>query len=230
MTRLVGMHARPDTIPLFPLRTVLFPRGILPLRIFETRYLTMIRDCSRDGTPFGVCLLLDSEGDAGDGVDRARMTTVGTAAEIIDFNTTEDGLLGVIGRGTDRFRIRSTRVRDDGLITADIDWLPAPAAQPVAPEHALLVEVLRQLHDQIAEQLRTQRKAGHERIDLAAMLEAFDEDDAGAVGNRLAELLPLEPHDRQVLLEMDEPQARLAALMRAISIERDDATDSPVTD
>jgi len=221
----------PDTIPLFPLRTVLFPGGILPLRIFETRYLNMIRDCSRGQTPFGVCLLLDdSEDDAsGQQTRQSRMTTVGTAAEIIDFNTTDDGLLGVVARGTRRFRIASTGVRHDGLITAAVDWLAEGPQASIQPQHAALVEVLRQLHEQISAKLR-QQGPDRDGIDLQSVLQNCDYDDAATVSFRLADLLPLTVHDQQVLLEMRDADERLDSLLRAISISGEDNDGSGQSD
>ena len=86
-------------IPIFPLRTVLFPDGFLPLRIFEQRYLKMVRDCASQGSVFGVCLILEGE----EAIAPVRTATTGTVAEIVDWYTLEDGLLGVSAVGADRF-------------------------------------------------------------------------------------------------------------------------------
>jgi len=217
------MQNWPETIPLFPLRTVLFPGGILPLRIFETRYLNMIRDCSREQSPFGVCLLLD-EADASSADQQpkqSRMTTVGTAAEIIDFNTTDDGLLSVVTRGTRRFRIATTGVRHDGLITAVVDWLAEGEPTAIKPQYATLVDVLRQLHEQISAKLK-QQGPNRDGIDLQSVLQNCDYDDASMVSFRLADLLPLAAHDQQVLLEMCDADERLDSLLRAISLSNED--------
>ncbi|MDA3933313.1 MAG: LON peptidase substrate-binding domain-containing protein [Gammaproteobacteria bacterium] len=214
----------PDNIALFPLRTVLFPGGILPLRIFETRYLNMIRDCSRAQSPFGICLLLDTDTEAEQKSTRARMTTIGTAAEIIDFNTTDDGLLSVVARGTRRFQILATQVKHDGLISADVSWIPVPTNSSVQPQHATLVDVLRQLHEQIVDKLRKQA-AQKDSIDVQSLLQDCDYDDAASVGFRLADLLPLDVHDQQVLLEMQDPDERLDSLLRAISMSNDESAD-----
>ena len=220
------MHNWPDTIPLFPLRTVLFPDGILPLRIFETRYLNMIRDCSREQLPFGVCLLLDEidDDDNQQQARQSRMTTVGTAAEIIDFNTTDDGLLGVVARGSRRFRIQSTAVRHDGLITAAVDWLTDANRHTIKPQYAMLVDVLRQLHEQISAKLQQQGR-DRDGIDLQSVVQDCDYDDASTVSFRLADLLPLAVHDQQVLLEMRDADERLDSLLRAISISSDSDDD-----
>ena len=78
-------------IPLFPLRTVLFPDGLLPLRIFEQRYLAMVRECARSESAFGVCLIVEGE----EAISPVRIAPVGTLAYIVDWFTLEDGLLGV---------------------------------------------------------------------------------------------------------------------------------------
>ncbi len=216
------MQNWPETIPLFPLRTVLFPGGILPLRIFETRYLNMIRDCSREQTPFGVCLLLDEndQAEADQQPRQSRMTTIGTAADIIDFSTTDDGLLGVVAHGSRRFQVVSTGVRHDGLITAAVAWMADDAPHTIQPQHAILVDVLRQLHEQIGSKLQ-QQADNRDDIDLRSMLQNCDYDDAATVGFRLADLLPLSVHDQQVLLEMSDADERLDSLLQAISISND---------
>ena len=90
-----------DEIPLFPLRTVLFPDGHLPLRIFEQRYLKMVRDCARSDSGFGVCLIVEGE----EAIAPVKTAQVGTLAQIVDWYTLEDGLLGVSVLGTRRFRL-----------------------------------------------------------------------------------------------------------------------------
>lgn len=187
------------SLPLFPLRTVLVPGGALGLRIFETRYLDMVRDCGRSGTGFGVCLILDGH-EAG---APATPAAVGTEARIEDFDTTPDGLLSLRVRGTRRFRVRRTRVRADGLILGEVDWCAPDPDDPLRPEHALLGDVLRQ----------TLERTGDGAIDIPQA--RFD--DAAWVGWRLAELLALDDATRQALLQEDDPHARLDRLIVAIS-------------
>lgn len=186
-------------LPLFPLRTVLVPGGALGLRIFETRYLDMVRDCGRSGTGFGVCLILDGA-EAG---APATPAAVGTEARIEDFDTTPEGLLALRVRGTRRFRVRQTRVRANGLVVGDVDWCAPDPDDPLRPEHALLGDVLRQ----------TLERAGTRAVDVPQA--RFD--DAAWVGWRLAELLPLDDATRQALLQEDDPHARLDRLIVAIS-------------
>ena len=186
-------------LPLFPLRTVLLPGGALGLRIFETRYLDMVRDCGRSGTGLGVGLILDGA-EAG---APATPAAVGTEALIEDFDTTPEGLLALRVRGTRRFRVRQTRVRANGLVMGDVDWCAPDPDDPLRPEHALLGDVLRQ----------TLERAGTRAVDVPQA--RFD--DAAWVGWRLAELLPLDDATRQALLQEDDPHARLDRLIVAIS-------------
>src|SRR5690606_8787603 len=106
-------------LPLFPLSSVLFPQGMLSLRIFERRYLDLVRDCARNDSGFGGCRIL-AGGEVG---EPAPPVTVGTRARIVDFHTNPDGLLGIHARGDRRFRVQHTRVRDNGLIHAQVEWI-----------------------------------------------------------------------------------------------------------
>jgi Lon protease-like protein len=187
----------PDAhIPLFPLHTVLVPGGHLPLRIFEPRYLDMIRDCSRDGGGFGVCLLLP---DAAGG-EHHHHARIGTLATISDFYTLDDGLLGITARGGQRFRILGTTVRDNGLLMGDVKWLQEAAQQAVPVECALLADIAGRFMDKVGANYPE-----HQASEL---------DDAAWVGYRLTEWLPLEPIEQQVLLELRDPLERLSRLLR----------------
>ncbi len=192
------------SLPLFPLRTVLVPGAALGLRVFEPRYLDLVRECGRRGSGFGICLILDGE-EAG---TPATPAGVGTEARIEDFDTGPDGLLTLRVRGARRFHVRRTRVRDSGLIIADVDWCAADPVIDLQPEHALLGVVLRKIL---------------EHIDGAD--QAFPEphfDDAAWVGWRLAELLPLEQPHRQQLLQLDDPDERLETLLRLVDVVDED--------
>jgi len=187
-------------LPLFPLHTVLVPGAALDLRIFERRYLDMIRDCGRSGSGFGVCLILDGN-EAG---AAALPAAFGTEALVEDFDTTPEGLLSLRVRGRRRFHVLRTRVRDTGLVVADIEWREDDTASPrLRPEHALLAELLRRILLQIAS----------EQAEPAPML--FE--NAAWVGWRLAELLPLPMPQRQELLQLDDPHARLQRLLDGIT-------------
>lgn len=177
-------------VPLFPLETVLFPGGGLELRVFEPRYLALVRECTREGRPFGVCLILDGQ-EAG---MPATPVAVGCLARIIDFFSTEEGLLGIRAEGQRRFRVEQARVRDDGQLRANLSCWPDEPSVEIPAEFGLLETILQRL----IEPLAGITTAGH--------------DDASWVSFRLAEALPLDPGERQYLLEMTDPIERLAWL------------------
>lgn len=186
-------------LPLFPLHTVLVPGGTLVLRVFETRYLDMVRECGRNGSGFGVCLILAGQ-EAG---LPATPASVGTEARIEDFGSTEAGLLTLRVRGGRRFRVLQTEVRPNGLIEAEVQWFEADPDDELRPEHALLGSVLQQVVEKVAE------KVGGEYDQVPPS--RFDE--AAWVGWRLAELLPLSHPQRQMLLQDEDPHARLDRLL-----------------
>ena len=182
-------------IPLFPLNSVLFPGGVLELRVFERRYLDLVRDCARSGAGFGVCLILHGR-EAG---EPAVPAAVGTVARIVDFYTSDDGLLGIRADGGVRFRVTHTRVRDNGLVHGDAQFWPDEPVVPVPPEHALLATILERLLERM-DSAHARGGRGHY-------------DDASWVGFRLGEALPLENRERQHLLQMTDPLERLQQLM-----------------
>ena len=181
-------------IPLFPLSAVLFPGGQLNLRIFEPRYLGLIRDCSRDQRGFGVCLILDG-GEVG---EPALPAAVGTLARITDFYTLPDGLLGIGAEGGERFQVATTHVRDNGLVHGEVRFWPDEPVVPVPAEHGLLATILERLLEQVGGVFA---KADRARLD-----------DAAWVGFRLAELLPLAQAEKQQLLQITDPVQRLLRL------------------
>lgn len=189
------------TLPLFPLKTVLVPGAALGLRIFEPRYLDMVRDCSRQGCGFGVCMILDGD-EAG---APATPAAFGCEALIEDFGSTAEGLLSLRVRGRTRFHVVRTRVRDNGLVIGEIEWRQDAAAGStrLSPEHALLAELLRRIMEQVG---------GEYAPPAPALFE-----DAPWVGWRLAELLPLTDTQRQRLLQIDDPHARLQRLLDSIA-------------
>lgn len=187
-----------DDIPLFPLNAVLFPGGQLSLRIFEPRYLDLVRECSRSGSGFGVCLILAGH-EAG---APATPAAVGTLAQIEDFYALPDGLLGIRARGSRRFRATATRVRDNGLVHGQVSWLAEEPQLDLPPEYGLLSLILERLLEQVGgEHARAERQR-------------FD--DASWVGFRLAELLPVELTERQQWLQLTDPLQRLDGLMRCM--------------
>jgi Lon protease-like protein len=185
-------------LSLFPLNTVLFPGGRLPLRIFEPRYLSLVSDCLRQEVPFGVCLIREGR-EVG---VAATPHDVGTLAHIIDWDRRPDGLLGITVAGGERFRIRSIQVHADQLTVAVVEPLE-PEPELELPER---YQPLARLTGRILDQL------GTPYADMPTHYE-----DGRWVGYRLAELLPLEFTEKQSLLEMDDPLLRLQRLAELIS-------------
>jgi Lon protease-like protein len=180
-------------IPLFPLRSVLFPGGPLPLRIFETRYVDMVRRCLRNDEMFGVVLIQDGA-ETG---PVAETTRLGCSARIVDFSQGDDGLLGIVARGERRFELLEQRRQADGLHLGRIAWLAQDPAVAVPPGHEKLAKLL--------------RRALPELGDLYASMPVQLED-AAWLGYRLAEVLPLGLMEKQKLLELEDPLARLTRL------------------
>ena len=188
----------PETLALFPLNTVLFPGGPLPLRIFETRYLDMLSRCLKSDAGFGVCLI-----EQGSETGRARTYTVGTLARVRDWSNDADGLLHILATGERRFRIQRMRAQHDGLYLGEVEWLPDESPLPLPESAQPLAELLRTLLAPMTER-------------YATITEAYD--DSSWVGYRLAELLPLPVKQRQHLLELSDAQLRLdviAALVQS---------------
>ena len=176
-------------VPLFPLRTVLYPGGPLPLRVFETRYLDMISRCLKDDEPFGVVLIRE-----GNEVGPATTYDVGTLARITDWYQGSDGLLGVTALGEQRFRLLDTTRLADGLNIGEIEVIDA--------EHpALLPEEYKPMAQILAGVLGN----------LGRLYEPLDKNysDAGWVGYRFAEILPIAPEQKQSCLEIEDPIERL---------------------
>lgn len=180
-------------LPIFPLNTVLFPGGPLPLRIFETRYVDMVRHCMRNDSGFGVVLILRGREV---GVP-AETVAVGTEARIVDFSRLDNGLLGIACVGQQRFRVRRSRVQSDGLLIGEVEDVPPEPALEVPGEYFALAAAAR----------RVVTELGHVYEHVERRL-----NDAAWVGCRLAEVLPIAMQEKQTLLEMTDPVERLAAL------------------
>lgn len=194
------MNAEVRELPLFPLNSVLFPGGPLPLRIFEPRYLDMVSRCLREQSGFAVVLLGD-----GDEADAAvSFAATGTEARIVDFDRLEGGLLGISCIGRERVRIVEAWREPDGLNRGRVLDIGADPVVPVPLAQAWLGEVVLQVLPEAGEAYRHVERR----------------DDAAWVGNRLAEILPLSLADRQTLLELTDPLERLAVLEPAVRRER----------
>ncbi len=192
------------TVPLFPLRTVLFPGGPLPLRVFEPRYLDMVSDCVKHDRAFGVVLL--AEGPEVGGDLTASMMTVGTMAKIVDWYQGTDGLLGITAMGTDKFRLLTTERRASGLNMGEIAVLESEPADCIPDEFQRWPEILRAVVDNLGTLYETTGR---------------HYDDASWLSFRFAEILPIEIEQRQQCLEMDDPVERLRFLRPLLRQMRD---------
>jgi Lon protease-like protein len=187
----------PDPLPLFPLQTVLFPGGLLPLKVFEARYLDLIGHCIRSGEPFGVvCMSRGTEvGAIAEGV---RIESVGVLAHIEDVDAEQAGILQVRCVGGSRFRLlQAPTQRPNGLWEAPAELIDSDTAR--LPEVSLqpAVEALQQALAQLLAQ------------DIKPFAEPLQWRDAGWVANRWCELLPITLAAKQRLMELEDPAIRL---------------------
>jgi hypothetical protein len=191
-------------IPLFPLRTVLFPDGPLPLRIFESRYIDMVGQCMKNDSPFGVLLIRE-----GQETGLATTHEVGTLAKITDWYQGSDGLLGVTAVGGQRIRLLSARQQADGLNIGEIEVLAAEPYMALPAEYASLKKILESVLD-----------------DLGRLYESLERrfDDAVWVTYRLIEILPIELEQKQQLLESNDTLARLKLIDDLMNTVRGPAT------
>ncbi|MBV6784405.1 LON peptidase substrate-binding domain-containing protein [Xanthomonas campestris pv. uppalii] len=194
---MVPIPATADTsaLPLFPLHSVLLPGAAMGLRVFERRYLDLVRECGRNGTSFGVCLILEGNEV---GVP-ATPAAFGTEVRIEDFDVGADGVLVLRLRGTRRFHVQRSRIRDNGLVVGDVAWREPDPDDELQPEHGLLSTVLERMLEQVGGEFAS---VGPGLMDQAAW-----------VGWRLAELLPLTGQQRLSLLQQDDPHRRLDQLL-----------------
>lgn len=182
-------------IPLFPLNAVLFPGGLMQLRIFEQRYMDMAKTCLKDGAPFGICLIAEGE-EVG---EAATPHAVGTLARIVSWDMEQLGVLTVKALGGGRFRIRERRSEASGLQMAGIEHL-APEAATKVP--AALTDLLPLLRGIVAD------------MGGAAPPTPHRFDDAVWVGYRFCEVLPIPALARQKLLELEDSISRLQIIAR----------------
>ncbi len=194
-----GRSAR--SVPIFPLNTVLFPGSALPLRIFETRYVDMAKDCLKRSSAFGVCLIREGQEVGAPAVPEA----VGCLARIASCDVEQLGVLEVRSEGFERFRIVSSEVTRQGLIVGEIEPLAAEAQVPEAPGLAECADFLRKAI------------AG---IGVERFVQPLRFDDATWVGFRLAEILPLRTDVKQKLLELTDATLRLAVLHKFLKKQR----------
>lgn len=188
------MRANTARLPLFPLGAVLFPDGLLPLRVFEARYMDMTARCLREQSSFGICLIAAGQEVGAPAVPCA----VGTEATIEQWDMRETGVLSILVRGRRRFRIEDHHIQPDGLLTATVRWLPPTPSCPVPEAQADILPLLGAIAAEVGNPLPAPHRF----------------DDAAWVGARYAELLPIPQRARQALLELDDVISRLEIIQQ----------------
>jgi len=169
------------------------PGGLLPLRLFERRYLDMVTDCFRDGTGFGVCLLKSGQEAGGQSEPYLR----GTSVAIIDFDQGSDGLLHITAEGDKEFQLLKHWQKDDGLIMGQVDFIEPGPNTPMSSEVEVLASKLKLILSYMEPSIQYTEK---------------HLDNADWVCHRLLELLPLDPPSKMEILELPNNAERLAAL------------------
>ncbi len=192
----------PQTLPLFPLKTVLFPGGLLPIKVFEQRYIDMAKACLAEDRPFGVCLITSGEEVATAGGGTPEIADVGTLARITDWDMPQLGILHVATVGGTRFQVKSRSVAGSGLVSGEVVPLPVEPARPVGDTFAPLVSLL----ELIATRVGPQNFPAERNYD-----------DASWVGYRLAELLPLPLSIKQSMLEINDADVRLQVIQKFLA-------------
>lgn len=192
-------------IALFPLKVVIFPGGRLDLQIFEQRYLDLVSASLRESRGFGICLLREGEEVLTAGASQT-VHRSGTLVEIQDWDQLDNGLLGIKVEGQRKFRVEDCWLAESGVLQATVsyvDWddVRAPPV-PVEEEHEGLAELLQNL-------------ANHPMVRQLGL--QIDYQNLRSLGWRLGELLPIAAEQRQELLEMDSPEARIEAIQALVA-------------
>jgi Lon protease-like protein len=191
-------ETRLDDIALFPLQTVLFPGGLLPLRLFEQRYLEMAKGCLREDRPFGVCRIREGQEVGAPATPEA----IGCLARIAHWDMAQLGVLNIVARGERRFRILERRIERNGLVRAAVELLAEEQDAEVPEDLQGCVQFLRAIVEQTDSQPIEQPARYRSSVWVSA---------------RLAERLPLPLPLKQALLETDDGVQRLARLASALA-------------
>ncbi len=205
MPEVLKLHS----LPLFPLGTVLYPGGLLPLQIFEVRYLDMIGKCHKAGAPFGIISLTEGSevrrpkdsGPSGDGFANEAFGSVGTLASITEFSVPQPGLMMIRCVGTQRFEISSREKLKHGLWIANVTRLDHDQTVAIPVDLQRTANALGKLIKSLQE-----RRVPEDQMPLLA---PYQLDDCGWVANRWCELLPMPLELKQRLMELDNPLLRL---------------------
>lgn len=192
----MSISADPSFLPLFPLQSVLFPEGLLSLKVFEARYLDLVGDCLREGRPFGVVALKRGTEVKREG-EPVEFEAVGCVAELLDVDSAQPGILQVRCRGARRFAVLGSTQAANGLWTAEVEL--------IEPDDALLpTEDLLGSAKGLANAIQVMK-----RRNQTPFLEPYRFEDAGWIANRWCEILPIPLAARQKLMELPDPLVRL---------------------
>ena len=189
-------------LPLFPLGAVLFPGARMALRVFEPRYVDLVRDSLKQGTPFGIVRIREGREVVVPGADpMPRLAPIGTFARIRDWDTAGNGMLSIIVEGSGKFRLLGSEQQPNFLIVAEVEPLPAEAALPLPERAQSLLPLMRQLlvHPAV------------ERLHMQPQM-----DDGGLLANQLAQLLPITEPEKFALLAEADPLVRLDRLLQKL--------------
>jgi Lon protease-like protein len=195
------MLSKNSWLPLFPLNTVLFPGGVLPLKVFEARYVDMIRECMKQDQPFGIVRIKTGE-EVG---PAAEPDDVGCLAYIARWDMQDLGVLLLRTEGGERFRILETRVLPDQRLEARVEMIAADVSVAVSNMHLDCAKALKVVMDDI--NLKGRAEQGEAFI--SPFTERIQLDNTGWVANRWCEILPIPLKARQKLLELESAQSRL---------------------
>ena len=194
-----GARGAAQTLPLFPLRTVLVPGGVLPLKVFETRYIEMTKACLQEDRPFGVCLITRGDEVATPGGEAPEFAPIGTMARITNWDMPDLGILHIATEGLVRFRVQSHVVDDSRLLIGEVVPIAPEPQQPLPDDYQPLARLLELIATRVGPgNFPAERPYG----------------DASWVGYRLAELLPLPLHIKQTMLEINDAGVRLQVLQQ----------------
>jgi Lon protease-like protein len=197
-------------LALFPLNTVLFPGGVLPLRVFEARYMDMVRRCMKEASPFGVVLITRGR-EVGAG---AATQSVGTLARIAAWDMPQLGLLHLRAIGGDRFRIVDRHVEHDGLQVATVEPIEPDRDMPMEPQFKPCADLLQEVIADAGRRRAETGGAGNDAIDATPFEPPVRLDSSVWVGNRLCELMTIPLTAKQKLMELEDAGARLGLVQR----------------
>lgn len=188
--------------PLFPLKTVLFPGGILPLKVYETRYIDMVQECMRQNAPFGIVLIKSGQ----DAEALIEPETVGCLAHVSQWDMPSAGMIRLRALGGERFRILETRTLPDQRLEGRIEIMEADSAIPISSMHVACAQAL----NIVIDDTDAKGKAEHGSSFDSPFARPIQLDSAAWVANRWCEILPIPLKARQKLLELNDAGSRLS--------------------